>query len=49
MPLPRPVFLVGVLTDTKIICESRMAPATSVEKKRFLPLHDLTTSSRPGS
>jgi len=37
-PAPTPVFLVGVLTETKIRSASRMPLSTSVEKNRFLPL-----------
>ena len=47
--LPKPVFLVGVLTETKIISAAAMDAAISVVKNRFLPMHALTTSSRPGS
>mmetsp|Transcript_5581 Transcript_5581/g.16838 ORF Transcript_5581/g.16838 Transcript_5581/m.16838 type:complete len:232 (-) Transcript_5581:180-875(-) len=48
-PLPRPYVLVGVFTDTKTISASATAVSTSVEKKRFLPRHSFTISSRPGS
>ncbi|KAJ0454705.1 hypothetical protein HanIR_Chr15g0743131 [Helianthus annuus] len=48
-PAPRPRVLVGVLTETKTISASHTCFSTSVLKKRFLPLHCFTTSSRPGS
>ena len=49
MPLPRPVFFVGVFTETKIMSHLAMAPSTSVVKKRLFPAaRPLTTSSRLG-
>ena len=39
LPAPRPVFFVGVFTETKIISDAAIEPATSVEKKRFFPRH----------
>uniref|UniRef100_A0A0D9ZDE6 WRKY domain-containing protein n=1 Tax=Oryza glumipatula TaxID=40148 RepID=A0A0D9ZDE6_9ORYZ len=49
LPAPRPRVLVGVFTDTKMMSASATCFSTSVLKKRFLPLHSLTTSSSPGS
>ena len=49
LPFPKPVFFVGVFTETKIISQSRIAPSTSVEKNKFFPLHSNTISSNPGS
>ena len=48
-PLPKPVFFVGVFTETKMHCAARIAASQSVEKNKFLPLHAFTTSSSPGS
>nr|GFB45661.1 NADPH-dependent aldehyde reductase-like protein, chloroplastic [Tanacetum cinerariifolium] len=44
-PAPRPRVFVGVLAETKMMSASETCFSTSVLKKRFLPLHDLTTSS----
>jgi hypothetical protein len=44
-----PDFLVGVLTDTKMMSASRTAASMSVVKKRFLPRAASTISWRPGS
>nr|GFB50447.1 short-chain type dehydrogenase/reductase [Tanacetum cinerariifolium] len=44
-PAPRPRVFVGVLTETKMMSASETCFSTSVLKKRFLPLHDWTTSS----
>jgi hypothetical protein len=41
LPLPNPVFFVGVLTETKIISDSAIAASTSVLKNRFTPRHAL--------
>ena len=38
LPAPRPVFFVGVFTETKVISDADR-PAASVEKKRFFPRH----------
>ena len=40
-------ILVGVFTETKMMPASLMAASTSVEKKRFFPLHAKTISSSP--
>lgn len=42
-----PYVLVGVLTQTKISCDSRIAFFISVEKNRFFPLHCFTIASKP--
>mmetsp|Transcript_7708 Transcript_7708/g.28116 ORF Transcript_7708/g.28116 Transcript_7708/m.28116 type:complete len:237 (+) Transcript_7708:677-1387(+) len=49
LPFPRPVFFVGVFTETKIISLSAIAPSTSVVKNKFFPRHCFTISSSPGS
>jgi len=48
LPAPRPVVLVGVLTETKIMSASAMESSTLVVKNRFRPRHAFTTSETQG-
>ena len=48
LTFPSPYVLVGVFTEINMRSASIIAVSISVEKKRFLPRHPFTISSKPG-